>query len=241
MRLSVGVLKVLLAVASGHSTTASDRVWWRHHGGLDCTTSPTSPSGASRHGLVSSTTPSTLPACKAACRSHPGCSAISTRTMNVSWSVHPAVNCYAGHGATELVDGDGTVNSCYAMSLNECRTQCLLTEGCTGAEYDTAEASGYPTGYCCLRGNIEVSKCDRGGTWELHLLTARNPIPEGSRPVEAHAHRSCPWQSRRARSTHSISVPFFFLVSLPLFLSVSLSLCLSEQSYGLVSSVCCHC
>ena len=72
------------------------------------------------------------------CLKTPSCNAVTTEVMRLAWAVHPGLNCYAGHGATELVDGDGTVDSCFAMTLEECRDQCVLTPGCAGVEWDSS-------------------------------------------------------------------------------------------------------
>lgn len=113
---------LLLSLVVTTSRTANRTAWWRHHGGLDC----------SMQGPPSPIIP--FEGCKAKCLSIPTCFGISTTTSNFSWAVHTATNCYSGHGATELVDGDGTAKNCYAMTVDECRTQCLLTQDCTAAE-----------------------------------------------------------------------------------------------------------
>ena len=174
----------LLLLCAAATAAPSPGPGWRRHAGLDC---------SNGHGAVdleqppgSSLGAMPLARCLGACRATPNCTAVVTDVLNVSWSVHRSVNCYAGRGAAELIDGQGTVDSCSVMTLPECRTQCLLTAGCTGAEYNAAPVGG---GNCCLRANITLAKCDQtpGRTWDLHELVVRKTVPADARSCRRRA------------------------------------------------------
>lgn len=147
--------------------------WTRRHAGLDCKNGTgavdlENPPGSSL-GLMG------LDECLARCRTTPNCTGVTTDVVNLTWVEHKGVNCYAGHGATELIDGDGTVDSCFVMTLAECRSQCVLTPGCTGIEWNSSN--------CCLRSNIELADCDTDSEpWSLHQLVGRAVLPPSRRP-----------------------------------------------------------
>ena len=159
---------------------------WKRHAGVDCSEG----SGAARVGsarlhsdvaeLPLDLTMS-LAQCQQRCSATRGCSALTTDVLNVSWAKHAAHNCYSGHGADELIDGSGTVNDCNEMTVAECRTQCMLTPGCSAVVYDNQQD------YCCLRANVTLTRCDKGDTeWDTHLLKSAVPIPADRRPCRLH-------------------------------------------------------
>ena len=137
---------------------------WTKHGGLNCTDG----SSAGWIGRMP------LDECKARCTTASGCAAVAVLAEEVEWQRHGGLNCYRGHGATELIDGDGTVDSCFAMTLEECKTQCLVTGGCIAVEWNRVAHAGA----CCLRADIELQRCDRSsGGWDLHAITRRAAVP----------------------------------------------------------------
>ncbi len=146
--------------------------WWQRHAGLRC---PPPPAGGGSP--LPPLPPMPLAACQRACAADPTCAGVSTDVAVVAWDVAPGRNCYAGHGAVELVDGDGTVDSCFRMALPQCRAQCLLTPRCTGVEW----ARG--SGACCLRADVEPAQCDEGDPdWDLHTVSTRHAVPADARP-----------------------------------------------------------
>eukprot|EP00911_Craspedida_sp_UC1_P000125 UC1_evm2s98 len=170
-------------VATTIGTTGSIVRVPRRHAGLDCRAGAGAvdlehPTGASAGNMD-------LASCLKLCRNTLGCTAVTTRTANIAWQQHVHTNCYANHGARELVDGDGTTKSCFVMTLSECRSQCVLTPECTGVEWNTSPIGG---GECCLRADIELEKCISGPTaaktWALHMLVwpGRVRLPLHQRP-----------------------------------------------------------
>ena len=118
-----------------------------------------------------------LAQCQQRCAATSGCAAITVDVLNISWKRNVAFNCYTGHGADELIDVSGTANDCYEMTLPECKTQCVLTAGCSGVVHDNLKD------YCCLRANITLSRCDKGTTeWDTHTIASSVTIPEDQRP-----------------------------------------------------------
>ena len=72
---------------------------------------------------------------------------------------YPALgfNCYSGHGAIDIDGG----KSCMVGSVEQCRTKCDETNGCTGIVFAAGNDSG--VGECFRKGgNITLSECDRG-------------------------------------------------------------------------------
>jgi hypothetical protein len=178
----------ILALASDATATT-----WRRHAGIDCSED----SGATALELAAATTPVglqdgrsgaggsaallSLAQCQQKCVATPGCSALTTDVVNISWAKHAAHNCYTGHGADELIDGSGTVDECNEMTVAECRTQCVLTPGCSAVVYDNQQD------YCCLRANVTLSRCDKGDAeWDTHTIQSTAPIPEDRRPCRLH-------------------------------------------------------
>ena len=80
--------------------------------------------------------------CQQLCLDSPGCDAIVRDVLNLTWDVHTAINCYRGHGATDLVDGSGSASDCLRMTESECHSQCFLTPGCTGVVLSADNTSG---------------------------------------------------------------------------------------------------
>ena len=112
------------------SRRADNTTTWKRHAGLNCdSTDMESPRGSSAGAMP-------LAQCQQTCVATPGCSAVTTDVLNLSWARHAAHNCYTGHGADELIDGSGTVDQCNEMTVAECKTQCFLTPGCSGVVYD---------------------------------------------------------------------------------------------------------
>ena len=68
------------------------------------------------------------------------------------------------------------------MTVPECRTQCVLTPGCSAVVYDTQQD------YCCLRANVSLHRCDHGDPeWDTHVIEATISIPESQRPCRLHS------------------------------------------------------
>jgi hypothetical protein len=153
----------IIILASMLSTTCSGGSSWIKFSGITCT-------GGNL--VQSNDTRMTISDCKSLCTKTPNCTAISIEVERVQWLVHEKTNCYASHGATPLVDGDGNVNSCYPMAMEQCRSQCLLTPTCTGVEYLRSSGS------CCLRKDIHLKKCVESGTtsWDLHEISSRTDV-----------------------------------------------------------------
>jgi hypothetical protein len=111
--------------------------------------------------------------CQQECIDMAGCNGVVRDVLNLTWDVHESTNCYEGHGATDLADGIGSAEDCQIMTLDECRTQCYLTPGCTGSCYSDEYG-----GYCCLRADIVLSECDTGpsnSAWATHVLANVQP------------------------------------------------------------------
>ena len=62
---------------------------------------------------------------------------------------------------------------CLEIPTVECKTQCLLTDWCTGVVTSTG-------GTCCGISNINLDECDSGdGEWDTHVLTRRVQMATG--------------------------------------------------------------
>jgi hypothetical protein len=173
------VLQAAAAAAAATAATAGTPIW-RRHAGLNCHSS-SMPHPQLDGSAVEGDGSMSLAQCQQTCAATPGCSAVTMDVLNLSWTRHVAHNCYTGHGADELIDGSGTVNQCNEMTVPECKTQCVLTAGCTGVVYDTQQD------YCCLRANITLTRCDRGDAeWDTHTITSRSIIPVPRRLCRHH-------------------------------------------------------
>lgn len=178
---------VLAAVDRSFAHAAVPRTTWKRHAGVDCSLQMTAGTGDFSNGS-SKQLPgrqvrvrTSVAKCQAKCSETPGCSAVTVEVLNISWAKHAAHNCYKGHGADELIDGSGTVNDCNEMTVAECRTQCVLTPGCSAVVYDNQQD------YCCLRANVTLDRCDQGDAeWDTHLVASAAPIPEDQRPCSLH-------------------------------------------------------
>ena len=145
---------------------------WTRNGGARCYTGH----GATNIGSGSVGNVSTAE-CREQCTQTAGCSGVVQQVARIDWATHTGLNCSAGHGATNLVDGSGTTNDCYRMTLAECRTQCYIIDGCDGITYNPQEGQGL----CCLRADIEPARCRVSGSWDTLIMAAAS-IPEDSRP-----------------------------------------------------------
>ena len=73
---------------------------------------------------------------------------MSARTAMTSMALHtaPMVGGYRDVSGRfyviEGLDGSGTTNDCYRMTLAECRTQCYIIDGCDGITYNPQEGQG---------------------------------------------------------------------------------------------------
>lgn len=140
---------------------------WTRHGGVNCY--------SAELGLPRDMS---LAQCQQQCLQTPTCAGVVQQVRNATWTTHKSVNCYTGHGARELVDGVGTVDDCYQMTLVECQTQCFLTDECSGFAYNGDTAG---KGFCCLRADIQLPACDQGGEWNTYVMSPfpAVPIPAG--------------------------------------------------------------
>ena len=155
------------AVDPLHAATLRAMTHYQLHAGLNCF-ARNGATDLGNAGVLS------LSACTEKCTTTPGCSGFVREAVNVTWATHAATNCYADHGATDLPDMSGSATDCQAMTAPECLNQCYLTPGCTGAV--TGEEDDGAT-ICCLRKDINLAQCDRGGTWTTHALASATPAP----------------------------------------------------------------
>ena len=138
-------------------TNANGKWWWERRAGLRC----------AKNNNIEIDTMFTLEKCQARCLQTMNCTAVEMGVINVSWEVLNHTNCYASHGAKPLIDGDGTVKSCFSMTVDQCRSQCLLTPTCTGLEFQLT------SNRCCLRSDIHLEKCERDAVdWNLHRISS---------------------------------------------------------------------
>ena len=106
---------------------------WSRHAGVDCSSTDLDVEKQSTFVVSGSNVGNmSLHECQQRCLDTPDCNAVTVDVEIAEWTVHQGANCYSGHGARDLVDGDGTIDSCFAMALEQCRSQCLLTPKCTG-------------------------------------------------------------------------------------------------------------
>ena len=157
---------ISLAVAAPVNFSLPAEWKWTRHAGLNCLSKGEDlevPEGSSA-GILS------LEDCQQECIDMAGCDGVVRDVLNLTWDVQPNTNCYEGHGATDLADGIGSAEDCQIMTENECRTQCVLTPGCTGVAYSVEYG-----GYCCLRADIFLPKCDTGPGWDTHVLADIQP------------------------------------------------------------------
>ena len=88
-----------------------------------------------------------------------------------SWMRHQALNCYSGHGATDL---DGA-HGCGTMSLALCKAKCDTIASCAGITV-TAGAGDV---VCYRHSHIAVSRCVSGQTgYDTWVRTSAPPPPE---------------------------------------------------------------
>jgi hypothetical protein len=105
------------------------------------------------------------------------------QVVNIGWGKHAGLNCYAGHGATELSDFGADQSR---MTLAECKTQCYLMTDCDGIVYEPQDGQGF----CFLRADIKLAQCEIStGSWDTHLMVT-SKIPEDSRPCFLHTNIS---------------------------------------------------
>ena len=71
-----------------------------------------------------------------------------------SWTHHPAINCYSGHGATDIDD-----KSIGVLTLAECEKKCLGLPSCTGITMQVDETRHDGRGNCWRRMNISIGAC----------------------------------------------------------------------------------
>ena len=179
------MIALLLAALTGSGGTAG-QTSWKRHAGVDCSSQQRDLYSKDTRVLDGSVgrqvgAKMSVAQCQAKCSRTPGCSAVTVDVLNTSWVKHAAHNCYRGHGADELIDGSGTVNDCNEMTIAECRTQCVLTPGCSAVVYDNQQD------YCCLRANVTLDRCDQGDAeWDMHLIESATAIPEDRRPCRMH-------------------------------------------------------
>ena len=124
-----GVVVADAAAQRTMSSSASSSLWWDGHAGIDCSSSTVFDT-PNRFGSILGNM--SVGECQQQCLDTIGCTAVTVDVETVDWVVHRGTNCYSGHGARDLVDGDGTVSDCFTMALQQCRSQCLLIPGCTG-------------------------------------------------------------------------------------------------------------
>lgn len=141
--------------------------WWLH-GGVNCNASGTQIDHASA-GRMS------LASCESLCETTSDCAGVVHRTMLYDWVHHANKNCYDGAGAEAVpLPSAASREDCYAMTLPECKSQCLLASGCTGVVW---AADG---GTCCARSNIRIPECATGGgTWDTYVLQPPTQTPHG--------------------------------------------------------------
>lgn len=89
-----------------------------------------------------------------------------TTWMRRDWYAAQGYNCYPGHGADNVDVDDGVITT-----VAECQARCGQTAGCTGAVWSGKDHSG--EGACYLKKNIDLTKCDRGTTFNT-LLSSLN-------------------------------------------------------------------
>ena len=83
--------------------------------------------------------------------------------LAVAWERHAGVNCYAGHGATEL----GVSTNLSSTSLADCQDSCQDAPGCTGLVYSVLNLTWVRhSGLNCYDGH---------GARELTLPSASSP------------------------------------------------------------------
>ena len=141
---------------------------WHQHGGVNCyhgrggTEIDHDPIGSNL----------TLEECQQQCEATIDCVGIVRKVADVRWTAHSDANCYDGAGAKSVrLPSAPNTHVCYSTTLDECQTQCLLADGCTGIVWHTSD------GACCARSDINISQCETGGGYATYELTiyARHP------------------------------------------------------------------
>ena len=63
-------------------------------------------------------------------------------------------------------------NDCLHVTLDECKTQCVLADHCTGISVSV-------DGDCCARSNVDISECDSTSEWDTYELTTASRMTTG--------------------------------------------------------------
>ena len=98
-----------------------------------------------------------------------------------AYTVLPGLNCYQGHGATDIDAGPAP-----GLTQAECAERCEAVAGCTGAVHS---AGGPRKGDCWMRSNIELSKCGRVGFQTMLMKPTRTEAAVPTPNVALHAAR----------------------------------------------------
>jgi len=94
-----------------------------------------------------------------------------------AWSLHEKLNCYGGHGASDLPSPTGGVQA----GVEACREACLATAECDGIV--TPRASTHPSGKdadgvsCYLRRDIAIRSCHASTGYDTHTVMPWPPSP----------------------------------------------------------------
>ena len=81
------------------------------------------------------------------------------------WVRTSGLNCYPGHGATDLEKPTGS--DCGVMSLTECQQKCINLTDCEGITVSKDPTSGLFK--CYRRGNIQLDACDRSPGYTTYV------------------------------------------------------------------------
>jgi hypothetical protein len=100
----------------------------------------------------------------------------------VRWSVVKHLNCYNGHGGTDLEASQGWAGG--RMTRQACYDSCVGLTGCNAvvmAPAPIGPSTNYV--YCYRRKDIVTSKCDQASDYELYQLeTTPKPTPKPTPP-----------------------------------------------------------
>jgi len=96
-----------------------------------------------------------------------------------SYTTMRDLNCYTGHGATDLEKEAG--EPCGEMSLSECEQKCDELDACQGIT--VSSKSGSNKVLCYRRGSINVGQCDHDAQGYTTLLNTKASLPEASNTV----------------------------------------------------------
>ena len=99
------------------------------------------------------------------CTATPG-----TVTLVKTYPEFPGLNCYKGHGATELDGNTPLLN----VSVQECVDYCESSPACTAAQYKVSATGGSsPARSCWRRSDVNLSKCIQQKTQDVYLRPSR--------------------------------------------------------------------